>query len=58
MHVIKHCSSIIPEFFRSLFSDKGKPLVISADLYVEAFGNIKEANMVSLLTTVTTIYIS
>jgi len=25
--------------------DKGKPLVISADLYVEAFGNIKEANM-------------
>lgn len=40
-------------FCCSLFSDKGKPLVISADLYVEAFGNIKEANMVSLSTTTT-----
>ena len=35
----------------SLSSDKGKPLIILADLYVEAFGNFKEANMVSLLTT-------
>ena len=35
------------DFLFTLFSDKGKPLVISADLYVEAFGNIKEANMVS-----------
>ena len=36
-------------FFCFLSSDKGKPLIILADLYVEAFGNIKEANMVSLL---------
>ena len=30
-----------------MLSDKGTPLTVSVDLYVEAFGNIKEANMVS-----------
>ena len=28
-------------------SDQGKPITVLADMYVEAFGNIKEANMVS-----------
>ena len=30
-----------------MLSDKGTPLTVSVDLYVEAFGNIKEANMVN-----------
>ena len=28
-------------------SDQGKPITVLADMHVEAFGNIKEANMVS-----------
>lgn len=38
---------ILIDFYFS--TDQGKPITIMADIYVESFGNIEEANMVRKL---------